>query len=243
MLRRSIFISIILALLTYLFFAVFIVSPKAEEEICHTMDIVVTDTLERHFIKKKDVELMIKKASLSPFGKKMKDIDTDQIEKTLLENKLIKKAECYKTTGGTLKVEVYQKMPIIRVIAGKNNYYLDLDGEIMPLASHFAAFVPVATGNIDEQYAKNDLYDFAKFIQSDPFWKAQIEQINIRTNKDVELTPRVGNHQILLGKMENYKENLEKLKLFYEKGLNEIGWNRYSFINLKYENQVVCTKK
>jgi len=27
-----------------------------------------------------------------------------------------------------------------------------------------------------------------------------------------------------------------------EKGLNVVGWNRYTEINLKYENQVVCKK-
>jgi cell division protein FtsQ len=52
----------------------------------------------------------------------------------------------------------------------------------------------------------------------------------------------VGNHRILLGQIEYYRENLEKLKLFYEKGLNQMGWNQYSIINLKYKNQVVCTK-
>jgi cell division protein FtsQ len=59
----------------------------------------------------------------------------------------------------------------------------------------------------------------------------------------VELTPTVGSQQIILGKIENYKENLEKLRLFYEKGLSKVGWNNYSVINLKYKNQVVCTKK
>jgi cell division protein FtsQ len=58
----------------------------------------------------------------------------------------------------------------------------------------------------------------------------------------VELTPTVGNHQIILGKIADYRENLNKLQLFYEKGLAEVGWNRYSVINLKYKNQVVCTK-
>ncbi|MDR1436585.1 MAG: cell division protein FtsQ, partial [Candidatus Symbiothrix sp.] len=67
-------------------------------------------------------------------------------------------------------------------------------------------------------------------------------QIYVAPNKDIELTPRVGNHQIILGKLEDCEEHLEKLKVFYEKILNKVGWNKYSKINLKYKNQIVCTR-
>ena len=30
--------------------------------------------------------------------------------------------------------------------------------------------------------------------------------------------------------------------IFYQNGLNKVGWNIYSTINLEYKNQVVCTK-
>jgi len=36
---------------------------------------------------------------------------------------------------------------------------------------------------------------------------------------------------------------LSKFARFVDEGLNVVGWNRYSEINLKYENQVVCTRK
>ncbi|MDR3267157.1 MAG: hypothetical protein LBT24_06285, partial [Tannerella sp.] len=68
----------------------------------------------------------------------------------------------------------------------------------------------------------------------------QIAQIYVAQNQDIELSPTVGNHQIILGKISDYRENLDKLQLFYEKGLNKVGWNKYSVINLKYKNQVVC---
>ena len=40
------------------------------------------------------------------------------------------------------------------------------------------------------------------------------------------------------------KAGIKKLKTFYTEGLNKTdGWNKYSTINIKYKNQVVCTKK
>ena len=37
--------------------------------------------------------------------------------------------------------------------------------------------------------------------------------------------------------------NLEIFKAFYEKGLNNVGWNNYTKINIKFENQIICTKR
>ena len=50
-------------------------------------------------------------------------------------------------------------------------------------------------------------------------------------------------HIIFLGKPGNYEEKFEKLKTFYEKGLNQVGWNKYSRISLEFNNQIICTKK
>jgi cell division protein FtsQ len=48
----------------------------------------------------------------------------------------------------------------------------------------------------------------------------------------------------VFGDAKDFEEKFEKLKTFYTEGLNKTdGWNKYSTINIKYKNQVVCTKK
>ena len=74
-------------------------------------------------------------------------------------------------------------------------------------------------------------------------WKAQIQQINVTPAKELELVPQVGDHIIFLGKPGNYENKFDRLKTFYKKGLNEIGWNKYSRISLEFNNQIICTKK
>jgi len=207
------------------------------------MDIEVVKSAEESYLNDSLVESLLKKTKLYPVGKKISEISMDSIETALESNKLIKTAESYKTIDGTVKVKVFQRTPILRVMTGNETYFIDSEGEKMPVPSDFTAYLPLATGRISDAYAKDQLYNFALFLQKDKFWNSQIEQINIEANLDVELIPRVGNHRIILGKMEDYKENLNKLKLFYNKGLNKMGWNRYSIINLKYKNQVVCTKQ
>ena len=80
-------------------------------------------------------------------------------------------------------------------------------------------------------------------IESDKFLKAQITGIVFDENNELVVYPRVGGHKIILGEAEDFRNKFEKLKVFYRHGLGKVGWDRYSMINLKYHNQVVCTKR
>ena len=244
MLKKIVLVSITVLLLTYLSFTVFYTNSYAKKNsICKELRIDIVNTAELQYLTDSDIINSITKAGLLPVGRDLALVNTAEIEKKLEENRLIKRAECYKTVDGTVRIELFQRTPILRVFAEKGSYYIDNEGEKMPVPDNFAAYVPVASGFIEDGFAKKQLYEFAMFLQQDKFWNSQIKQIYVAQNNDVELTPAVGNHRIVLGKMENYKENLEKLRLFYEKGLSKVGWNRYSVINLKFKNQVVCTKK
>ena len=71
-----------------------------------------------------------------------------------------------------------------------------------------------------------------------------MHQINVTNEKELELYLAVGNHKIIFGDANDIEEKFKKLKIFYTEGLNKTdGWNKYSVINVKYKNQVVCTKK
>lgn len=87
------------------------------------------------------------------------------------------------------------------------------------------------------------LKELNECLQNDPFWNNQIEQIHVTPTQELELVPRVGDHIVFLGKPKEIKDKLEKLKAFYVKALNKVGWNKYSRINLEFSNQIICTKK
>ena len=90
----------------------------------------------------------------------------------------------------------------------------------------------------------DDIYNISAFITKDSVLASLIHQINITAEKEIELYPSIGNHKIIFGEATDFEEKFNKLKLFYTEGLNKTdGWNKYSTINIKYKNQVVCTKK
>lgn len=68
--------------------------------------------------------------------------------------------------------------------------------------------------------------------------------------------PRVGDHIVCLGPLPAYKgKNGEKeiqefmarkmgrLVKFYKYGLNNVGWNKYSYIDIQFDNQIICRKR
>ena len=201
------------------------------------------DSIDHGFISQKGILRLLNGKKLSPVGKKMGDINTRLLEEELSQHPLIENVECYRTPGCKIGIEVTQRLPILRVMANNgDNYYIDNKGKIMPIPNS-SAHVAVVTGYVDRDFAVKELYTLGVFLQAHPLWDAQIEQINVTQAKELELVPRVGEHIIFLGKPGNYEEKFEKLKTFYEKGLNQVGWNKYSRISLEFNNQIICTKK
>lgn len=242
--KRNIIISTgLLIVLSYFVFTVFTFSYKADKQICKAMEVTVKDSTQLRFISQKEIAFLLEKNRLNPVGMNMDLIKTEEIEKMLEQQSRIKNVECFKTPSGKIRIEITQREPILRVMNNTKSYYIDKDGEIMPLSSSFTTYVPVVTGAVDEKLAKGILYDFALYLRRNPFWNAQIEQIYISNNDEIELIPRVGNQIILLGKLDNYEYKLNKLYSLYKNGFSKTGWNRYGKINLKYDDQVVCTKE
>ena len=69
-----------------------------------------------------------------------------------------------------------------------------------------------------------------------------VYRLNVH-NGDLTLIPRVGNQKIHFGMLINSTEKLANLYQFYKQAMPVKGWQTYSDISLKYNNQIVCTKK
>lgn len=227
----------------YLFLAVTAFNRKPTM-VCEELELVMRDTVYAGFINQKEVIDLLDKSGLNPVGKDPGTADTRAMEQALARHPLIDGVECYKTPAGKICVEVSQRIPVLRVMSGNgDNYYLDNRGRVMPLNAKCIAHVAVATGNISKDFATHELYPLGLFLQNDEFWKAQTEQIHVLPDYTVELVPRVGNHLVYLGKLKGYRKKLKRVRIFYEKALSRVGWNKYSRINVEFDNQIICTKR
>jgi cell division protein FtsQ len=181
-----------------------------------------------------------------------------------LENKLevlpaVKNAEVYRKINGELFVEVEQRIPVCRIFEQSGtDYYLDESGEIFPAVSGISVRVPVVNGFLQEPYNKrrsvmtsdslkrisrlDDLHALFSAIRRDAFRTALVEQVWVTETGEFDLIPKIDDHVILFGDTAQMDGKFNKLKIFYEEGLNTQGWNNYRTIDLRYNHQIICKK-
>ncbi|GHT74231.1 cell division protein FtsQ [Bacteroidia bacterium] len=248
----------------YLIFALVYAQDKRKSTICNDLEINVISNSNNKFITKDDITAEFQANDLNYFGKNINELPVAAMEKLITKNNFVKSANVYASMDGVLHVDIVQRKPILRVYTRNgNNFYIDDEGFIFYIDNNYSCYVPIVSGNLkppfhidfvgslhkfwaDEKPPDSTfirLYDFGQYINTHPFWSAQIEQIYFTTRHNVELIPRVGAHIIKLGTLENYEYKLNKLMTLYRKGLPIKGWNNYTSIDLSFSNQIICQTK
>lgn len=230
----------------------------------NALNISITNDAENQFIDEEGVKTYFDERNDKILNQAFHKLDLHQLEKALNAHPAIENAEVNYNMNGELAVKVTQRCPVVRVITTSGeSYYIDRLSKLMPLSDNYTARVLIASGAINETYAArytlaindirnnktfkeisvlDDVLEIATKINADTLLSQLIHQVYVSTEKELELFPAIGNHRIVIGSVENLDEKLNKLKVFYKQGLNKTNsWTKYSVINLKYRNLVVCT--
>ena len=217
--------------------------PDDQDAVCREVKINIIDGTGNGFLNVNEVKMQLQHAKIYPLGDRMSDVCTRQIEETLLKSPLVDRVECYKTHSGHVFINLTQRTAVMRIMANNGeSYYIDNLGAIIPSKNNSTDLV-VATGDIKQKYAQTALKQFGLLLLDDPFWHSQIEQINVLPDGSVEMIPRVGDHIVYLGQPTHLKEKLTRLEKFYRYGLSKAGWNKYSYINIEFNNQIICKRR
>jgi len=201
---------------------------------------VVFDDESEPFVTRETVNKLLIQKDTEVTGTPKEKLALKEMEAQVNAHPIIKHADVYVNMAGQLGVTVYQRKPIVRV-NGKTSFYIDMTGEKMPLSTNFAAHVPLATGVKEAQI--EEVYQLANFLREDDFLKKHIIGINRQTDGNYVLSARTLNYKIMLGKVERMEQKFNNYKAFYQKASKDKSLNNYKSINLKYKNQVVCSKK
>nr|WP_321222033.1 cell division protein FtsQ/DivIB [uncultured Psychroserpens sp.] len=168
-------------------------------------------------------------------------IDLNRLESALNSNPMIKQAQVFMSVNGLITAEIEQKKPIARVSTNAS-YYIDETGSFMPLSTNYTARVPLITGFVE----KNDLanvHKIAKKIQSDEFLMKHVVVIHQNRDKTIDLKFRNQDFNIHLGTLKLLDKKINNLKAFYMKAMKDKALDKYKLVNLKFDKQVICTKK
>ena len=242
MLKKIKPILITLALLAYIIFIFAFVNKKSDAILVTGIDIDIIDSLNTHFICDSEIKNLILKNHPDIIGKQATKINKEHLEHVINKIPSVKNTEVFTSLKGCLHLEIEQRKPVVRLLKGKG-FYIDEEGKRMPLSSSYTSRVLVVSGHIKDKTIESDLMPLVNFITKDEFWSSQINQIYVDSNNEYILIPRVGGQKIEMGEIDNFERKFDKLYALYKDGFSTVGWNKYKKINLKYENQIVCTKR
>lgn len=216
--------------------------PIERDMTCRDVQVTIEGNSTGGFLTPADICRMLTEQELYPVGKHLTDVNLRAIEERLEAQEFIERVEAYKTQSGNVKISISERVPVMRVMANGQDYYVDRDGKALMNTGYVCNLI-IATGSISQAYASRVLAPIGRIIMADDFWRNQIEQINVLPDSTVEMVPRVGGHIIYIGQPIGVTKKLERLRKFYRYGLSQAGWNKYSRISVEFNNQIVCKKK
>jgi len=193
------------------------------------------------FIKQETVnKLLIENKTQAQSIQKDK-LDLNKLEKSINTNPMVEKSEVFVSIDGVLKAVVKQKTPVARVFDENGSFYIDYQGNVMPLSKEFTARVPIISGEINKEN-KDELNKLLQFVYDDEFLKKNIIGIQILPDGSLKMLSRNFNYEIEFGKTINVERKFSNYKAFYQKAVSDSSLYHYKKINLKFTQQVVCTK-
>jgi len=238
-------------LVIIIFGSIGLVEKQYGERICSSINVDIDNQFENYFINEADIiDLITDGGEIRIVGESFNDLNLKEIEIKLLDTKFIQNVEVFKDLEGNLMININQSRPIARLMSTKmNDRYISNKGEVLPLSLRYTARVILIDGafagnaklyNLNESEENRQMMELLKFIEKDPFWKAQVAQMNIDNKGNIKIYTQVSKQVVEFGRPVDIEEKFQKLKIFYKDILPANGWNSYKRVSVKFKDQIVC---
>ena len=238
-----------LCLAGFVGFTIYFTYTQMEAVRCQSIVVYINPSSPR-FMDEEEIAGMIEKSGEPIIGHRLSAINIEKLETKLATFATLNNVEIYRkidargwSFSGKLIINVDERTPVLRIKSAAEDYYLDREGVKIPVSPTYIERIMIASGTFPDETVKRNLLKMTDFVNKDEFWRAQIEQVMIQPNGELLLLPQVGDYLIEFGKPEDYELKFRNLKAVYQQGFKNFGWNKYKAISVRYQNQVVCTKK
>lgn len=241
---------VVLALAS-LFALIGFVEKKQTDKLVKNVVVNINTEYDNYFIDENDVmRLLTNNNEDFLINKKYEDISLKELEERIKSHKFVENAQVFKDHKGNVLVEIDQSRPIARLIEQDGpHFYISSRGKVLSTSEKFTSRVVLIDGAFIDRLRGVDFlqtdegkpyFELLKLIDEDSFWKAQIAQLTINKIGEIEIQPQVGKELIKFGLPEDIESKFKRLKVFYKKILPVKGWNKYTSVNIKYKDQIIC---
>lgn len=237
---RYILLSVLTALLLW---GVLWAHDKAGDEVCRRVEIQIVNQDSISFVNQRGIVEDLKNAHIKLEGLPMWHINSDKIENLLAQSQYLESADCVKGINGVFIIRVKQLVPVMRIFDGNESYYVNRNGKRMNASANYFSDVPVVKGHFTAAYSPVKLLPMIDYVEHDPVLSSLVTMYDFKGPQDVFIVPCFQGHVVNMGDIENFESKFQKLLLFYRNVMPVKGWETYDTISLKWNHQVVASRR
>jgi cell division protein FtsQ len=195
-------------------------------------------------------------------GTPMNQIDVSAVQVVVNRHPAIQSCNVYLGVDGVLNIDIQQRAPMFRVMnSDGSGFYVDTLGQSFNLLDRAVAYVPIFSVEgvmgamqypaTPAYYDENtlgltyldELIVFGNHMRKNPDLKDWAEHVHLTGMGTIEVIPRIGRHVIDYGSIYNLEMKTKMLFQFYRSQVYITDLEKYSRVNLNFENQVICEKR
>lgn len=241
--KRLIQYSILVILAVALTVGILWAREKSRGELCTAVDVEVVNADSTSFVTPQGVLTDLKSQGIKIVGKHMGDINASDIEEALKVSPYLENADIVKCQNGKVLIRVSQLVPVLRVFDGEESYYLNKAGKRMAATTYYHCDVPVVQGHFTRKYPATRLLPLIDYVESDSLLHSLVTMFQVRDTNNIIFVPNISGHVVNIGNADGFENKFAKLKLFYREVLPKRGWNTYDTISVKWNHQIVATRR
>ncbi|TDX00250.1 cell division protein FtsQ/DivIB [Dinghuibacter silviterrae] len=179
-------------------------------------------------------------------------ISIRRLEKRIGDNPWVKKADLFFDSKQVLWVKVIEREPVARLFTQEgSSFYVDLDGARLPLKDYFPVPLPVFTScpldkrnwNGPDTALAREIAALSVYLQGHPFWMNMVQQVDVNDARQFELVPAVGDYVLRIGDTSDLDRKFTRLKVFYERVIPRVGWNKYAVVDARYTGEIIGVRR
>ena len=241
--KRLIQNSILLVLAAALVTGILWAKDKSRGEKCTGIEVQVINADSTSFVTPQGVLNDLKGQGIKLVGKRMGDINASEIEEALRLSPYLENADIVKCQDGKVLIRVSQLVPVFRVFDGGSSYYVNRAGKHMSATNYYHSDVPVVQGHFTRKFPPTHLLPLIDYVENDSLLHSLVTMYIVRDTNNIILVPSISGHVVNIGNVSGLDNKFAKLKLFYREVMPQRGWNTFDTISVKWNHQVVATRR
>lgn len=241
--KRLIQYSILAVLAVALTVGIFWAREKSRGELCTSVDVEVVNADSTSFVTPQGVLTDLKGQGIKLVGKHMGDINASDIEEALKVSPYLENADIVKCQDGKVLIRVSQLVPVVRIFDGEDSYYMNRAGKRMAATTYYHCDVPVVQGHFTRKYPATRLLPLIDYVENDSLLRSLVTMYQVRDTNNIIIVPELSGHVVNIGNADGFENKFAKLKQFYTQVMPKRGWNTYDTISVKWNHQIVATRR